>query len=71
MRQRIALSYIRTKFKIISLLSSKKAAEKAMQLFCTPQYRNRKKLPPIFEKAEKIGFPFDGYEIRGYRWNHP
>ena len=42
-----------------------------MQLFCTPQYRNRKKLPPIFEKAEKISFPFDGYEIRGYRWNHP
>ena len=71
MRQQIALSYIRTKFKLISLLSAKKAARKAMQLFCTPQYRNRKKLPPVFEKAEKLNFHFEGYEIKGYRWNHP
>jgi pimeloyl-ACP methyl ester carboxylesterase len=71
MRQQIALSYIRTKFRLVSLLSAKKAAEKAMQLFCTPQHRNRKKLPPIFEKAEEINFSFEGYQIKGYRWNHP
>lgn len=42
-----------------------------MQLFCTPQHRNRKKLPPVFEKAEKIKFSFEGCLIQGYRWNHP
>jgi hypothetical protein len=71
MRQQLALSYIRAKFSLLSALSKQKAAEKAFDLFCTPQYRNRKKLPPVFEKAEKINFPFEGYRIQGYRWNYP
>ena len=71
MRRQLALSYIRTKFKLLSALSKKKAATKAFQLFCTPQYRNKKKLPQVFEKAEKINFLLDGNEIQGYRWNHP
>jgi pimeloyl-ACP methyl ester carboxylesterase len=71
MRQQIAISYIRTKFKLLSALSKRKAAQKAFQLFCTPQYRNKKKLPPIFEKAEKLHFSFAGDKIKGYRWNHP
>lgn len=71
MHRQIAIAYIRTKFKLLSALSKQKAAEKAFELFCTPQYRNRKKLPPVFEKAEKINFEFEGYKIQGYRWNHP
>jgi hypothetical protein len=71
MRQQLALGYIRSKFWLLSALSKQKAAEKAFQLFCTPQHRNLKKLPPVFEKAEKINFHFEGYKIQGYRWNHP
>jgi pimeloyl-ACP methyl ester carboxylesterase len=52
------------------VLSKKKSAEKAFQLFCTPQYRNKRKLPPAFESAEKLDFVFEGNKIRGYRWNH-
>jgi pimeloyl-ACP methyl ester carboxylesterase len=69
--QRLALKYIRTKFKLLSAISKPKAARAAFNLFCTPQYRNRKKLPPIFEKSEKLHFNFEGNTIRGYRWNHP
>jgi pimeloyl-ACP methyl ester carboxylesterase len=69
--QKIALKYIRTKFKLLSTLSKRKAAEKAFILFCTPQYRNKKKLPPVFEKSEKLHFSFHGNTVRGYRWNHP
>jgi alpha-beta hydrolase superfamily lysophospholipase len=69
--QRLVLKYIRTKFRILTSISKRKAAEKAFLLFCTPQYRNRKKLPPVFEKAEKIEFHFEGSIVRGYRWNHP
>jgi pimeloyl-ACP methyl ester carboxylesterase len=71
MRQQLALGYIRSKFWLLSTLSKQKAAEKAFQLFCTPQHRNLKKLPAIFEKAEKINFHFEGYKIQGYQWNHP
>ncbi len=65
----MVLKYIRTKFSILSAFSKKKAAEKAFELFCTPQYRNKKKLPHIFEQAEKINFTFHKYTIQGYRWN--
>jgi predicted alpha/beta hydrolase family esterase len=69
--QRLALRYLRTKFKLLSAISKKKAAEKAFQLFCTPQRRNKKPLPKIFEQAEKLQFRLEGSIVRGWRWNHP
>lgn len=68
--QRLALGYIRTKFKLLSSISKKKAAAKAFELFCTPQKRNRKPLPRIFEQAEKLQFRLEGIPIQGWRWNH-
>src|SRR5690606_13597413 len=67
--QRIVLKYYRGKLKLLSSISKKRAAKAAFKLFCTPQYRNLKKLPPIFEKSEKIRFNFETYRIQGYRWN--
>lgn len=67
--QRIVLKYIRAKFKLLSALSKRKAAVKAFQLFCTPQHRNKKKLPRIFETSERLHFSFHGAVVRGYRWN--
>ena len=67
--QRIALTYIRTKFKFLSLLSKKKAARSAFRLFCTPQKRVHKKLPPVFEKAIPLQFSFAGNAITGWQWN--
>ena len=67
--QRVAIRYIRTKFKLLSSISKKKAAEKAFELFCTPQFRNVKQLPAIFEEAEKLYFKFQQFNIAGYRWN--
>jgi pimeloyl-ACP methyl ester carboxylesterase len=69
LNQKLALKYIRTKFSILSSFSKRKAAEKAFELFCTPQYRNRKKLPTIFEKGENIKLEYEGESIQGYRWN--
>jgi len=69
LRQRLALSYIRTKFKLLASFSKKKAAAKAFELFCTPQHRNTKKLPPVFEKGEPLEFALEHYIVRGFRWN--
>ncbi|MBL7710265.1 MAG: alpha/beta fold hydrolase [Chitinophagaceae bacterium] len=69
--QKIAVSYFRTKFKLLTVVSSTKAAEKAFGLFCTPQRRNKKPPPKIFEQAEKLTFKLDGITIHGWRWNHP
>lgn len=69
--KRLILKFLRTKFKLLSSISKTKAAKKAFELFCTPQLSTKKELPPVFEKAEKIEFPFEGNMVRGYRWNHP
>ena len=68
-KQKVAIRYIRAKFKILSTISKKKAAAKAFELFCTPQYRNLKELPPVFKTAEKLEFRFQQFTIAGYRWN--
>jgi pimeloyl-ACP methyl ester carboxylesterase len=67
--QRLAIGYIRTKFKLLSSVSKKKAAEKAFDLFCTPQRRNVKPLPKIFEEAEKLHFKLEKNTVNGWRWN--
>jgi pimeloyl-ACP methyl ester carboxylesterase len=67
--QRLAIGYIRTKFKLLASVSKKKAAEKAFDLFCTPQRRNVKPLPKIFEEAEKLHFKLEGNAVNGWRWN--
>jgi pimeloyl-ACP methyl ester carboxylesterase len=67
--QRLALSYIRAKFKVLTSISKKKAAEKAFELFCTPRRRNKKPLPKIFEQAESLYFSIDGIRVHGWRWN--
>lgn len=71
LKKQLALKYVRTKLKLLSSVSKRKAAEKAFELFCTPQLRTIKELPPIFEQAEKIEFAFQQNAVKGYRWNHP
>jgi pimeloyl-ACP methyl ester carboxylesterase len=68
--QKVALAFIKTKFQLISAFSQKRAAQKAFDLFCTPMRRKQfKKIPAVFQKAEKLHFKEDGHTIRGYRWN--
>ncbi len=69
--QRIAITYTRAKFKLLSSISKKKAAQAAFELFKTPQSRSRKPLPEIFEQAEELRFSLDSRTIHGWRWNHP
>lgn len=65
----LAFSYYRTKFKVLSAVSKKKAAEVAFDLFCTPQFRYKKLLPKNFVEAEKLHFDLAGETVQGYRWN--
>ncbi|MBI2730624.1 MAG: alpha/beta hydrolase [Sphingobacteriales bacterium] len=68
--QKIAIGYIRTKLNLLAVVSKRKAAEKALEIFSTPFSKVKKKSPPVFEKAERIVFKMDEYTIRGFRWNH-
>lgn len=69
--QKLVIGYYRTKLSIFAKLSKRKAAEKAFELFCTPVPGLKKKMPAVFEKAEKLHLKMDDYKLVGYRWNHP
>ena len=74
--QKLAIGYIRTKIKVLSMISSRRAAEMAYKVFCTPITRQNTSIShaqstplsfTMFHSTEKK----KGINIRGYRWNHP
>jgi alpha-beta hydrolase superfamily lysophospholipase len=69
LKQKLAITYIRTKFKVLSLISKTKTAEKAFELFCTPLMKSPHRLRTVFSWAENLDFKMNGSTIRGYRWN--
>jgi hypothetical protein len=69
MVQNLGLRYYKTKFKLLSAVSKRKAAEKAFELFCTPQSRNNNKVPQLYDKAEKLQISIEGITVRGWRFN--
>jgi pimeloyl-ACP methyl ester carboxylesterase len=69
--QKVAIGYIRAKLNLMGVVSKKKAAKEALQIFSTPFRRVKKATPPIFEKSELIGFRLHNKKLTGYRWNHP
>lgn len=69
LKQKLAVDYLRLKLKVISIVSKKKAAEKAFELFRTPQRRTTKEFSQIFKEAETLRFKLEGTVVQGYRWN--
>ncbi|MFM6926133.1 MAG: alpha/beta hydrolase, partial [Ferruginibacter sp.] len=67
--QRLAIGYIQTKFKLLSAISKRKAAEKAFVVFGTPFMKSVRKAP--VKNAEIIHFHLNNKKMNGYRWNHP
>lgn len=67
--QKLGIAYIQTKFKLLSIVSKRQAAEKAFELFGTPFLKSKRKVPP--KQAEPLQFTIDGRNIKGHRWNHP
>ena len=67
--QRLAIGYVQTKFKLLSVISKKKTAEKALEIFGTPFMKSVRKGP--VKNAEVIHFHFNQRKMNGYRWNHP
>jgi pimeloyl-ACP methyl ester carboxylesterase len=67
--QRLAIGYVQTKFKLLTLISKRKAAEEAFVLFGTPFMKSVRKVP--VQNTEVIHFHLNQKKLNGYRWNHP
>src|ERR1700760_3508542 len=68
LKQKLAIRYIRARINILALVSPRKAAIKAFDIFCTPRERVTKKGSAFFEKGDVLSFRQDGHTIRGHRW---
>jgi len=66
--QKLAIRYVKANLRMLSLVSKKKAAKKALKLFSTPMLKEKTKRPAIFEKGEKLSFKIEGISVRGYHW---
>jgi pimeloyl-ACP methyl ester carboxylesterase len=66
--QKLAINYIRARLNILALVSPKKAAKKAFDLFCTPRKKSRKDVPAVFASGENLSFRLEGHTVRGHRW---
>jgi pimeloyl-ACP methyl ester carboxylesterase len=69
LKEKLAISYIRTKFKVLSHISKRKTAEQAFELFCTPLIKSAGKKRTIFNWADRIHFTLNGLKVNGYQWN--
>jgi pimeloyl-ACP methyl ester carboxylesterase len=69
--QKIAVGFLRKKLQLLSLVSKKRAAETAFDVFCTPMRKSNKKRPPIFANGEQLHLTVEGIKITGHRWNAP
>jgi pimeloyl-ACP methyl ester carboxylesterase len=67
--QKLAVNYIRARLNLLAVISKKKAAAKAFEIFCTPFYRSKKEAPAIFKKAAALSINIKGITVRGYKWN--
>ncbi|MGB5005406.1 MAG: alpha/beta fold hydrolase [Ferruginibacter sp.] len=67
--QRLAIGYVQTKFKLLSVISKKRTAEKAFDIFATPFLKSVRKEP--LKNAETIQIILNDKKVNGYRWNHP
>jgi pimeloyl-ACP methyl ester carboxylesterase len=69
LRQKLSISYIRIKLKLLSFVSKKRTAALVFKLFCTPFLKSADRKPAIFATAEPLNFLLNGLNVTGYQWN--
>ena len=67
--QKLALGYYRARLRVLAVISPRRAAALAFDLFCTPFRRSDGSEPPVFKKATRLPLRVDGLEVAGYCWN--
>jgi pimeloyl-ACP methyl ester carboxylesterase len=68
LEQKLAINYFSAKLNMLSIVSKRRAAETAFDLFCTPMRKSKRELSAFFLNAGQMDFEVPGYSIHGYRW---
>lgn len=67
--QQLAQSYYINRIRALSMVSRKKAARFAFDIFCWPFTRMKYETTGYLKNAEQLGLNFNGLKTIGYRWN--
>src|SRR3954464_10862707 len=67
--QILAINYLRLKFRVLSLMSARKTAVAAFELFCTPVGKSKKQTPSVFKFSQPVYALFNEKKLKGYCWN--
>ena len=68
-KQRVILGYYKARIRTIGIVSPKKAASIAFDLFSTPfKSKLKRVVPPVFNKATPISIQQNKLTIRGFKW---
>lgn len=68
-KQRVILGYYKARIKTMGIVSPKKAASIAFDLFSTPfKSKSKRIIPPVFQKAVPISVQQNKLIIRGFQW---
>lgn len=69
-KQKVAIKIYQTKFKALSILSTRKAAESLFNFFCTPYSgKPKRKEPLLFKKGEKLNILYEDFRINGWKFS--
>src|ERR1044072_8500767 len=71
LKDKLAVGYIRVNLRLLAAISKRRAAKKALRLFCTPMDQRNTISTPLFQQAEKLQLQINNKKVIGYRWNHP
>ena len=69
-QKKLAISFIKNKLTLLTLISKRSGGKQAFKLFCTPLTRYKGPEAGIFKSGKKLEFQLDNNTIRGYEC-HP
>lgn len=68
-QKKLAITYLKNKITLLTLLHKRSGGKEAFRLFCTPLVRYKGKEAEVFQQAKKLAFNFEGNMVRGYECN--
>jgi pimeloyl-ACP methyl ester carboxylesterase len=68
-QKKLAISYLRNKLTLLTLVNKRMGGKEAFRLFCTPLVRYKGKEAEVFKNGKRLEFVLDGKTIRGYECN--
>lgn len=68
-QKKLAISYLKNKLTLLTILNKRNGGKEAFRLFCTPLIRYKGKEAEVFKNGKHLEFELDGKMVRGYECN--